>query len=129
MAKCTRCRQRKAKRFCPALAQQICPLCCGVLRQKKIHCPSDCVFLSKHQSYQDKRRLEKERMPALRPHPADKDPLRDERLAWLAFHIEVPLRQSMDRDPGFGDKEALFALKYARNRIEEESRIVVFADS
>ncbi len=42
---CPLCQKRPAKRACPALRQQICPICCATKRQVEIACPSDCVFL------------------------------------------------------------------------------------
>ena len=43
--RCPLCQKRPAKRACPALRQQICPICCATKRQVEIACPSDCVFL------------------------------------------------------------------------------------
>jgi hypothetical protein len=43
---CPLCRQRKARRTCPALHQSICAVCCGSKRLTEISCPSDCVYLS-----------------------------------------------------------------------------------
>src|SRR5687768_2917668 len=43
---CPLCRQRKARRTCPALQQSICAVCCGSKRLIEISCPSDCVYLS-----------------------------------------------------------------------------------
>ena len=43
---CPVCHQRKAKRACPALGQQICAVCCGTKRLVEINCPSDCGYLS-----------------------------------------------------------------------------------
>ena len=58
MPKCPKCETRKGKRFCPALATEICSLCCAENRLKTISCPSDCPYLgSEH--YQHKRRQEK----------------------------------------------------------------------
>jgi hypothetical protein len=42
---CPRCRQRKAKRACPALGQDICTVCCGTKRIVEIACPSTCIYL------------------------------------------------------------------------------------
>ena len=42
---CPLCGQRKARRACPALGHQICPVCCGTKRLTEIRCPSDCVYL------------------------------------------------------------------------------------
>jgi hypothetical protein len=43
---CPVCGQRKARRACPALNQQICAICCGTKRLVEIRCPSDCVYLT-----------------------------------------------------------------------------------
>jgi len=43
---CPLCGVRKARRGCPALNQQICPVCCGTKRLVEIPCPSDCTWLA-----------------------------------------------------------------------------------
>jgi hypothetical protein len=43
---CPVCRQRKAKRACPALGKQICAVCCGTKRLIEIACPPDCGYLT-----------------------------------------------------------------------------------
>lgn len=43
---CSICQKRKARRACPALAQQICSVCCGTKRLVEITCPTDCVYLA-----------------------------------------------------------------------------------
>ena len=43
---CPLCQQRRARRACPALGHQICPVCCGTKRQVEIQCPSDCAYLA-----------------------------------------------------------------------------------
>jgi hypothetical protein len=42
---CPLCHQRKPKRACPALGQQICAVCCGTKRLVEISCPPDCGYL------------------------------------------------------------------------------------
>jgi hypothetical protein len=42
---CSLCDSRKAKRFCPALRQEICPQCCGEAREESLDCPLDCTYL------------------------------------------------------------------------------------
>lgn len=120
MAKCTRCHKRKAKRFCLALGQSICSLCCGQLREKKLHCPSDCPYLSKHKSYQEKRIIERHHVPHSRQTLEEEDILKDERMAWLAFHIEAPLKEYAERDSSLDDKDALLALEYVREKIDKD---------
>lgn len=50
--KCPLCESRKAKRFCPAKAAQICPVCCGTKREVEIDCPSNCVYLHAGREYE-----------------------------------------------------------------------------
>jgi hypothetical protein len=42
---CPLCRQRKAKRACPAVGHDICPVCCGTKRIVELACPANCVYL------------------------------------------------------------------------------------
>ena len=43
---CPLCGTRKARRGCPALDKQICPICCGTKRLVEIPCPADCAWLA-----------------------------------------------------------------------------------
>jgi hypothetical protein len=43
---CPLCGIRRARRGCPALAKQICAMCCGTKRQVEIACPADCAYLA-----------------------------------------------------------------------------------
>jgi hypothetical protein len=43
---CPLCGQRKAKRACPAVGQQICAVCCGTKRLGEIRCPETCGYLA-----------------------------------------------------------------------------------
>jgi hypothetical protein len=43
---CPLCGNRRARRGCPAVGQQICAVCCGTKRLVEINCPSDCVWLA-----------------------------------------------------------------------------------
>jgi hypothetical protein len=124
MAKCTRCGKRKAKRFCPALGQSICSLCCGQLREKELHCPPNCPHLSKHKSYQEKRTIEKKHIPHPRQTFEEEDILKDERMAWMALHIEAPLNKYAEKNPSLNDKDALLALEYVRSKIEKDKGLV-----
>ena len=45
MPTCPSCGQRKGRRRCPALGQDICPICCGTKRLSEIDCPENCVHL------------------------------------------------------------------------------------
>ena len=48
---CPLCRRRRARRACPALGQQICPVCCGTKRLVEINCPADCSYLRSAHAY------------------------------------------------------------------------------
>jgi hypothetical protein len=112
MVKCANCRQRKAKRPCPALGSELCPLCCGRLRQKELHCPPSCPFLTEHKLYQENKIIQKKGK-------VREDFRPDERLDWLALNAEVPLREYADRNPGLTDRDAILALEYAKDRAEK----------
>src|SRR5262252_175194 len=43
---CPLCGNRRARRSCPAVGQQICAVCCGTKRLTQIACPSDCPWLA-----------------------------------------------------------------------------------
>ena len=43
---CPLCGARKARRSCPALGQDICPVCYGTKRLVEIRCPADCGYLA-----------------------------------------------------------------------------------
>lgn len=44
--RCPLCSARPAKRLCPALGREICPVCCGTKREVEIRCPADCIYLA-----------------------------------------------------------------------------------
>ncbi len=125
MAKCSRCTNRKAKRLCPALHESICSLCCGQLREKKVHCPGSCPFFYKHKSYQEKRTIEKKHASQRLPGSDEEDILKDERMAWLAFHIEMPVKEYAERKVSFNDRDVLIALEYVRDKIEKGKGLVL----
>jgi hypothetical protein len=58
----------------------------------------------------------------------EEDILKDERMAWLVFHVEMPLREYSEKKPNFSDKDALIALKYAREKIEKNKRVLILPD-
>jgi len=118
MLKCSHCRKRKAKRFCPALGNNLCPLCCGLLREKKIHCPADCHFLIRHKPYQEKKVIEKKQA-------FSEDILQDERLNWLTLNIEAPLEEYGEKSPAFADRDAILALEYAKQKVAKGKSALV----
>jgi hypothetical protein len=124
MKKCSRCHKRKSKRHCPALGDWICSLCCGQIREKEVHCPPACPFLSKHKSYQERRIVEKKHPIQKIPASEKDDPLKDERMAWLAFHIEMPVIEYAEKKSSINDKEVLLALEYVRDKLGKGSSLI-----
>ena len=60
---CPLCQKRPTKRFCPALRQEICPVCCATKRLVEIHCPEDCRYLDaahRHPAAVVKRQIDKD---------------------------------------------------------------------
>jgi hypothetical protein len=53
---CPICKKRKANRFCPAKAENICSQCCGTEREVTIDCPSDCPHLIASRQYDHERK-------------------------------------------------------------------------
>jgi hypothetical protein len=53
---CPICEKRKGRRFCPAKAATICPVCCGTEREVTIDCPSDCAYLMESRRHEAERR-------------------------------------------------------------------------
>ncbi len=106
----------------------LCSLCCGQIRQREVHCPSNCPHWSKHTPYQEKRIIEKKTASPSRLPYSEENIFEDERLAWLALHIEIPIRDYAENNPSFIDKEAFLALEYARERIEKEDRLILMPE-
>jgi hypothetical protein len=125
MTKCSKCKKRKGKRYCVALGDYLCSLCCGLLREKEIHCPQNCSFLTKHRPYQEKRIIEKEQASVIKKTSPEEDILNDERMAWLVFHIEAPLHEFAEKRESYTDKEALLSLEYAREKIDKGKKLFV----
>jgi len=42
---CPICKKRRRERFCPALGEKICAICCGREREVTLDCPLDCSYL------------------------------------------------------------------------------------
>lgn len=49
---CAVCNLRKDKRFCPAVHDKICAVCCGQEREITLDCPSDCIYLQEARKHE-----------------------------------------------------------------------------
>jgi len=48
---CPLCGARRARRACPAVGRDICPVCCGTKRLVEIPCPDSCGYLRAAQAH------------------------------------------------------------------------------
>ncbi len=55
------------------------------------------------------------------------DILKDERMAWLALHIEIPLGIYAAKKESFTDKDALLALNYAKEKLQKEKSLILLS--
>lgn len=53
---CPICGKRPPKRFCPAVGEKICAICCGSGREVTIDCPPDCSYLLAAHRYEAEHR-------------------------------------------------------------------------
>jgi hypothetical protein len=82
--KCRICEIRKPRRYCPALAGEICSLCCGNEREVTLRCPLDCVYLQEAHS--------REKLEAI---PAEKLPSPDIRITERFIEEHMPLADAV----------------------------------
>ena len=61
--KCTICKTRRSKRYCPGLRENLCPQCCGQEREESIACPFDCEYLVQGRNHEQLRVLSAAEIP------------------------------------------------------------------
>lgn len=108
MGKCFICRQRKGNRFCPALENNICSLCCGTKRQKEIVCFQACEYLKTGTAYQLAREITKEVSSNFRTE-AD-DVFKNHEVAAFVMPIERFFLENFYNEKGVNDNDIYDAL-------------------
>jgi len=112
LAVCVLCRQRKGKRFCPAVYNVICPTCCGTHRLKKLNCPSSCPYLRQAKAIEmAQREAEWAQQSAQRAEV-------EQRLT--AFAVEEAIVTFAAQNPDLTDAEAVAALQAVQDAVERE---------
>jgi hypothetical protein len=122
---CAVCDQRRAKRACPALRQDICPVCCGTKRLVEIRCPSDCVYLEaarQHPAAAVKRQHESD----LRTLTAGLGPLSEGHLQLFFLMQSHLLKPPPAGAPRLVDREVVDAATAVAATFETASRGVIF---
>lgn len=112
MAVCVLCRQRKGKRFCPAVYNIICPNCCGTHRLKKLNCPSSCPYLRQAKA------LEMAQREAEWAQKGSERAEIEQRLT--AFAIEEAISTFASENPDLTDDESIAALQAVQDAVERE---------
>ena len=121
---CPLCSNRKSKRACPSLGEQICAVCCGTKRNVEIQCPSDCIYLrSSHTN-----------PPAVVQRQRERDfqfilPLLgglSERQREIAMLIQWFLRTNRPNELSWTDVEIEQAAKATAETFETSSRGIVY---
>ena len=106
---CAICHFRKDQRFCPALHDRICAVCCGTEREVSLDCPSDCMYLRQARKHEKPRTLEDIDRRALYPQVEISEQLLYEReplLVGLSFAVNKAARA----DAVLRDRDAIAAL-------------------
>jgi hypothetical protein len=106
---CALCQQRKEKRFCPAVHDRICPICCGTEREVTLDCPSDCPYLQQARKHENAAHMEELERAALMPQVEVPETFLYEREALLGG-ISFAIAQVARRDRGVFDRDAIQAL-------------------
>lgn len=105
---CKICGKRRARRHCPAVQGDICPICCGTEREVSLSCPLECEYL------REAHRHEKP-VPVLEKEISNPDTSVTEE--FLQAHEEIllfciySLLQAALRTPGAIDADVMAALE------------------
>jgi len=108
MAKCVSCGQKKANRYCAALENSICSLCCGTKRQKEIVCFAACEYLKKGTEYQLGREITKEISSAFQTEADDVFQIGE--IADFVLPVEGSFVEWFYHDKSFNDNDIYDAL-------------------
>jgi len=97
--KCKICDVRKPRRYCPAVAGDICSLCCGAEREVSLRCPLSCVYLQEAHARETPETI-----------PADKLPSPDVRITERFIEEHMPLVDAVGailRDAALAEPDAV----------------------
>ncbi len=106
---CAICHERKEKRFCPAVHDRICPICCGTEREVTLDCPSECPYLQQARKNENIHHLRELDHEALMPHIEVPDTFVYEKEALLGG-VSFAIAQAARRDRAVYDRDVIQAL-------------------
>lgn len=114
---CAICQTRREKRYCPAVHDKICAICCGTEREVRFDCPSECAYLQEARRRELPRPLESLDPQPLFPKVEVKQQLIYEReplVAGLTFGLAKAARS----DRNLHDRDLLSALQILGRRLD-----------
>lgn len=126
--KCILCNSRKAKRYCPAKRDEICPICCGEKRGVEIDCPLDCRYFIEgqkhHQQKVMKQRIRKDGAQAYvrRAQLYSQNPE-------LYAQIEITIAETFGMNKRLRDEDLASALKLVADTLETEQKGILYKHS
>ena len=106
---CKLCQKKRARRYCPGVGGDICPVCCGTGREITINCPSHCEHLQEARAHERLTRPSKDDIPNQDVRVTEQFLQQNEALvAWLSLALvgAMDSNKAVDRDAG----EALASL-------------------
>jgi hypothetical protein len=106
---CKLCEKKRARRYCPGVQGDICPVCCGTGRETTIDCPSQCEHLQEARAHERLAPLSKGDVPNQDIRVTEQFLQQNEALvAWLGLALAGAMdsNKAVDRDAG----EALASL-------------------
>lgn len=106
---CKLCEKKRARRFCPGVSAEICPVCCGTERENSIDCPLDCEHLQEARRREKPPEVNAADLPNQDIRLSDQFVRDNERLIlWLIMALAQALEK--ERAIDFDAREALDAL-------------------
>jgi hypothetical protein len=109
---CALCATRKEKRFCPAIHDRICPVCCGTEREVTLACPSECIYLQQARKHEKPRELTDAERALLFPEVEINEAFFQERGPFLSF-LNHALANFVLAHGGITDRELIEGLSAA----------------
>ena len=98
---CKLCEKKRARRYCPGVQGDICPVCCGTGRETTIDCPSQCEHLQEARAHERLAPLSKGDVPNQDIRVTEQFLQQNEALvAWLGLALAEAMdsNKAVDRD-------------------------------
>jgi hypothetical protein len=123
--RCPLCDTRTARRACPALGRDICPVCCGTKRHVEIRCPDSCAYVSTSRAHPPAsvRRQQDHDLAALTPGLAG---LSESRQQLLLFSLTLIDRFKGDSLDAANDGDVVSAAGALASTYETAGRGVIY---